>query len=219
MRKAELKRLEKMSVHEKRLSSEGFLRIAGVDEAGRGPLAGPVVAAACILPANHVYENLNDSKLLTPEQRGILYKQITATAIYGVGIAEVEVIDKINILQATFTAMKQAIANLSSQPDYLLVDGNQVPYIENIASEWMIEGDSRSVSIAAASIIAKETRDRIMEKYDELWPEYGFKKNKGYASDYHVQMIYKLGPCPIHRKSFDPVRTMLNPKPEQLALF
>ncbi len=208
-----------MSVHEKRLSSEGFLRIAGVDEAGRGPLAGPVVAAACILPANHVYENLNDSKLLTPEQRGILYKQITATAIYGVGIAEVEVIDKINILQATFTAMKQAIANLSSQPDYLLVDGNQVPYIENIASEWMIEGDSRSVSIAAASIIAKETRDRIMEKYDELWPEYGFKKNKGYASDYHVQMIYKLGPCPIHRKSFDPVRTMLNPKPEQLALF
>jgi ribonuclease HII len=219
MRKAELKRLEKMSVHEKRLSSEGFLRIAGVDEAGRGPLAGPVVAAACILPANHVYENLNDSKLLTPVQRGILYKQITATAIYGVGIAEVEVIDKINILQATFTAMKQAIANLSSQPDYLLVDGNQVPYIENIASEWMIEGDSRSVSIAAASIIAKETRDRIMEKYDELWPEYGFKKNKGYASDYHVQMIYKLGPCPIHRKSFDPVRTMLNPKPEQLALF
>ncbi len=208
-----------MSVHEKRLSSEGFLRIAGVDEAGRGPLAGPVVAAACILPANHVYENLNDSKLLTPVQRGILYKQITATAIYGVGIAEVEVIDKINILQATFTAMKQAIANLSSQPDYLLVDGNQVPYIENIASEWMIEGDSRSVSIAAASIIAKETRDRIMEKYDELWPEYGFKKNKGYASDYHVQMIYKLGPCPIHRKSFDPVRTMLNPKPEQLALF
>lgn len=208
-----------MSVHERRLWAEGFTRIAGVDEAGRGPLAGPVVAAACILPQNHTYKNINDSKLLTPEQRAILFQQITSTAIYAVGIVDVETIDQINILQATFCAMKQAIASLPIQPDYLIIDGNQLPHIENIPTEAMIKGDSKSISIAAASIIAKETRDRIMEKYDAQWPNYGFKQHKGYATDQHMEAIYSFGPCPIHRKSFDPILSILNPRPTQLDLF
>lgn len=195
------------------------MHIAGVDEAGRGPLAGPVVAAACILPANHVYENLNDSKQLSPEERAILFTQITSTAIYAIGVIDVETIDKINILQATFCAMKQAIAALPVPPDYLLIDGNQIPRIENIPTESMVQGDAKSISIAAASIIAKEMRDRIMEKYDAQWPDYGFKKHKGYATDLHIQAIYKFGPCPIHRKSFDPIFSILNPKPIQLDLF
>lgn len=219
MRDSELKRLDRMSLHEKRLWAEGFTRVAGVDEAGRGPLAGPVVAAACILPHNHIYENLNDSKLLTPKQRATLFTQIAATATYAIGVIDVETIDKINILQATFCAMKQAIAALSVPPDYLLIDGNQLPRIEEIPAESLIQGELKSISIAAASVVAKEIRDRIMEKYDVQWPEYGFKKHKGYATDQHVRAIYEFGPCPIHRKSFDPVLSLLNPKPVQLALF
>jgi ribonuclease HII len=215
---AELKRLEEMSKCEMRLRAEGFTRIAGVDEAGRGPLAGPVVAAACILPVGALFENLNDSKQLSAEERETLYAKITAhpQVIFGIGISEVKTIDKVNILQATFLAMKKAVAALSVQPDYILVDGNQAPSIE-IPTEMLIQGDGLSVSIAAASILAKVTRDRMMDELDQKYPQYGFKQHKGYATEQHLGAIQKYGPCPIHRKSFDPVKSML--QPIQIALF
>lgn len=217
---AELFRLQTMSQCEQRLKLEGFTRIAGVDEAGRGPLAGPVVAAACILPEGVLFKNLNDSKQLTREQREALFAEIVhcPDLIYSVGIIDVKIIDKVNILQATFLAMKKAIEMMSMQPDYILIDGNQLPYLE-IPTESVVEGDGRSVSIAAASIIAKVTRDRIMTELDAKYPEYGFKQHKGYATDQHIGAIQAHGPCPIHRKSFDPVKSMLNPPSVQIHLF
>src|SRR6185436_17803706 len=151
--KAELSRLEAMSLYEKRLIAEGYARIAGIDEAGRGPLAGPVVAAACILPQKAIFEHLNDSKQLTPERRERLFAEITADpdTHYGLGLIDVETIDRINILQATFLAMQQAVANLKMIPDHLLIDGNQLPPFA-IPSLGVIEGDAYSISIAAASI-------------------------------------------------------------------
>lgn len=217
---SELFRLQKMSNCEKRLKSEGFSRIAGVDEAGRGPLAGPVVAAACIIPDGVFFESLNDSKLLNADQRNTLFEQITTcpNLIYGIGIIDIKTIDRINILQATFAAMRKAVEELSIQPDYILIDGNQLPMFD-IPSESLVHGDSLSVSIAAASIIAKVTRDRIMEEMDGKWPEYGFKQHKGYATEQHLDAIQKFGPCSIHRKSFDPIRSMLNPQPVQIEMF
>ncbi len=209
-----------MSLFEKRLRAEGFLNIAGIDEAGRGPLAGPVVAAACILPENSLFEHLNDSKQLTPEEREILFTQITSFpgVIFGIGIMDVETIDRVNILQATFLAMRKALESLELQPDYLLIDGNQLPHFE-IPKEAIVEGDSLSISIAAASIIAKVTRDRLMVELDAQYPGYGFKKHKGYATDQHLEAIALHGPCAIHRKSFNPVKSMLNPPPMQIELF
>jgi len=217
---SELFRLQEMSNCEKRLKGEGFSRIAGVDEAGRGPLAGPVVAAACIIPDGVFFEHLNDSKLLSADQRNTLFEQITTcpNLIFGVGIIDIKTIDRINILQATFVAMKKAVEALSIQPDYILVDGNQLPMFD-IPSESLVRGDSLSISIAAASIIAKVTRDRIMEEMDGKWPEYGFKQHKGYATEQHLEAIQSFGPCPEHRKSFDPVRSMLNPQPVQIDMF
>ena len=208
--RAEFNRLEKMSVFEKRLKGEGYSRVAGIDEAGRGPLAGPVVAAACILPEGALFDKLNDSKQLEPEERNKLYDEITSYPglIYGIGIGDVKLIDQINILQATFAAMRRAIEALAFKPDYLLIDGNQIPTRE-FPAEAVIEGDSRSISIAAASIIAKVTRDRMMEQLDMQWPDYGFRQHKGYATPRHLEAIQKWGPCPIHRKSFDPVRCLL----------
>lgn len=205
---AEKRRLEAMSVHENRLKERGFKAIAGVDEAGRGPLAGPVVAAAVILPEGALFENLNDSKKLSPEERGRLYDDIVHCEgiKYGIGIIDGEIIDKINILQATFKAMKEAIGNLPIKPDFLLIDGNQLPFVTANALA-IVEGDALSVSIAAASILAKVTRDRIMEKLDETFPEYGFKQHKGYATEQHLKAIEKWGPCAMHRKSFDPIRS------------
>lgn len=207
---SELIRLEAMTVCEKRLRAEGFQQIAGIDEAGRGPLAGPVVAAACILPEGALFEFLNDSKQLSAEEREILFQQITTypKLIFGIGIADVKTIDRINILQATFLAMKRAVEALSVQPDYLLVDGNQFPGIK-IPTELLVEGDRRSISIAAASILAKVTRDRLMRDLDAKWPEYGFKDHKGYATPQHLEAIQKWGPCTLHRKSFEPVKSML----------
>ncbi len=215
---AELSRLKAMSVFEEQLEAKGFQRIAGIDEAGRGPLAGPVVAAACILPKNTLFENLNDSKQLTADERETLFQSITACPglIYGIGIASVEEIDRVNILQATLLAMRRAEAAMSVRPDYILIDGNQLPYFE-VPIEGIIKGDGRSVSIAAASILAKVTRDRIMAGLDEKWPEYGFKQHKGYATEQHLDAIRKWGPCPIHRRSFEPVKSLLNPT--QPALF
>ena len=206
---SELSRLKAMTFCETRLKREGFNLIAGVDEAGRGPLAGPVVAAACILPKGALFENLNDSKKLSAQQREKLYVQITShpDLIYGVGIIDVETIDRINILQATFLAMQRAVESLKIAPDYILIDGNQLPHFK-IPTESLVAGDALSVSIAAASILAKVTRDRIMLEFDGKYPKYGFKRHKGYATTQHVEAIKAHGPCPIHRRSFDPVRSM-----------
>ena len=217
---SELLRLQAMSFCEKRLKAEGFVRIAGIDEAGRGPLAGPVVAAACILPDGALFEHLNDSKQLTPEQRNILFAKISACPhlFYGIGIVDVETIDRINILQATFLAMRNALEALPIPPDYLLIDGNQLPLFD-IPSESVVQGDGLSVSIAAASILAKVTRDRIMKELDAAWPHYGFKRHKGYGTDQHLAAIRAYGPCPIHRRSFDPVKSMLHPPPRQVEFW
>lgn len=209
MSRKEIHRLQRMSIYENRLAMNGFHKIAGLDEVGRGPLAGPVVAAACILPQGALIENLNDSKQLTADERESVYNQLInePNVFYGIGVVEVEVIDQINILQASFQAMRQALAVISVKPDYLLIDGNQLPFFE-IPTECVIHGDSLSISIAAASIIAKVTRDRMMTELDAKWPVYGFKNHKGYATDEHMDAIRKFGPCPIHRKSFDPIKTM-----------
>jgi len=200
-----------MSVYEKQLTEQGFKKIAGIDEAGRGPLAGPVVAAACILPQGLLFEKLNDSKQLSEKEREILFTAITTSpgSIYGIGIVDVETIDQINILRATHLAMQRAVAALSEKPDYLLIDGNQLPFFE-IPREGVIKGDAKSVSIAAASVLAKVTRDRIMTELDAQWPEYGFKQHKGYGTGKHTQAIQKWGVCPIHRRSFEPIKSMLS---------
>lgn len=217
---SELSRLQLMTHSEKRLRAEGFSRIAGIDEAGRGPLAGPVVAAACILPENLFFEHLNDSKQLTPESRDRLFSEITQSSnvSFGIGIIDVQTIDRINILQATFLAMRRAVEALPIRPDYILIDGNQIPHFE-MPTESLVQGDSLSISIAAASILAKVTRDRIMEQLHLEYPQYGFKQHKGYATEQHIEAIHAHGPSPIHRKSFDPVRSMLNPQPVQIDLF
>jgi ribonuclease HII len=217
---SEIARLKAMSQSEIRLRSEGFCRIAGVDEAGRGPLAGPVVAACCILPGEVSFVGLNDSKQVSAEQRDILFQEITTTPNlhFGVGIVDVATIDRINILQATFLAMQKAVGSLAVTPDYILVDGSQLPLFD-IPSESVVQGDRLSVSIAAASIIAKVTRDRIMHELDSSWPHYGFKQHKGYATEAHIAAILNHGPSPVHRKSFDPVKTMIHPQLVQIDLF
>jgi ribonuclease HII len=207
---SELSRLKQMSIWEKRLRSQGFLRIAGIDEAGRGPLAGPVVAAACILPEDVFFANLNDSKQLSAEEREILFQEIISCPhlLYGIGIIDVGTIDRVNILQATFLAMRKAIESLPLPPDYILIDGSQIPQF-SIPTESIIKGDRLSISIAAGSILAKVTRDRIMVELDQKHPHYGFKQHKGYATEQHILAIHTHGPCSVHRRSFDPVKTIL----------
>ena len=216
--KAELFRLRAMSQHEDRLSLAGFSQIAGVDEAGRGPLAGPVIAAACILSRNRHFEHLNDSKQVTPENRERLFIAITTDpeTRFAIGVSDVETIDRVNILQATFLAMRQAVGALQIAPDYLLIDGNQVPKFQ-IPTLPIIEGDAHSISIAAASILAKVTRDRMMLEWSQKWPQYGFEKHKGYGTAEHLEAIRKWGPCPLHRKSFEPIKSML--ANQQIFLF
>ena len=198
------------SQHEKRLRKQGFLQIAGIDEAGRGPLAGSVIAAACILPDEAYFESINDSKQLTPEEREYLYELLLQTEgiVFGVGEATCLEVDQHNILQATLLAMQRAVHALKTLPDYLLIDGNQSPQFK-IPLETLVKGDSRSISIAAASIIAKVTRDRMMIELDKKWPEYGFKRHKGYATPEHLEAIEKWGPCLIHRETFDPIKSLL----------
>ena len=205
---SESERLKAMSQYENRLRQRGFLQIAGVDEAGRGPLAGPVYAAACILPVDSLFPGLNDSKQLAPEQRESLFAQITGTpgVVFGISSASVEEIDRFNILQATFLAMRRAVHALSLTPDFLLIDGNRLPATE-IPAEAIIQGDALSVSIAAASILAKVTRDQLMDEYDRQWPVYGFKQHKGYGTIEHLKALRTHGPCPIHRMSFDPIKS------------
>lgn len=202
VKEEELERLKNMLLIEESLYDEGYEYICGVDEAGRGPLCGPVVAAAVILPKHGCIEGVNDSKKISEKKREKLYDDIMKGAIaVGIGISDVDVIEKVNILNATKIAMKKAIESLSIRPDYVLIDGNQKIDID-ILQETVVSGDAKSESIASASIIAKVTRDRMLRKFDEMYPEYGFAKHKGYGTKAHIEAIKKYGLTPIHRKSF-----------------
>lgn len=189
-------------VYENEKYSQGYKIICGVDEAGRGPLAGPVYAAAVVLKKSQTIEGVNDSKKLSEKKRELLFEKIIAECEeYSIGTASEKEIDEINILQATFLAMKRAVEGLSVKPDCALVDGNQIPPLE-CDIETIVKGDSKSESIAAASILAKVSRDRYMLKMAEKYPQYGFEKHKGYGTKLHYEMIEKYGICDIHRKTF-----------------
>ncbi len=198
----EIIRSEKMLEYERKYYELGAEYICGIDEVGRGPLAGPVVTSAVILPRDEKILYLNDSKQLSKKKREELYDIIINKAVaYGIGVVSEERIDEINILQATYEAMRMAINNLSVKPDILLNDAVKIPEIE-IKQVPIIKGDTLSASIAAASIVAKVTRDRMMESYGEIYPEYDFGSNMGYGSAKHIEALKKIGPCPIHRRSF-----------------
>lgn len=206
--KAEMKRLLEMTHYESEARAKGFKCIVGIDEAGRGPLAGPVVASACFIPNDLYFSGINDSKQLTEKKRKELFYKLTTDSrvIFSVTqVSHIE-IDHLNIYQATVKAMRQAIDELTCLPDYLLVDGMNLSHQE-IPSLKIIQGDAKSQSIAAASIIAKETRDKLMNEFHEMWPQYGFDKHKGYGTKKHMEAIHKYGPCPIHRMSFKPLST------------
>ena len=187
---------------ESKASHQGFKNIAGIDEAGRGPLAGPVVAAAVIFPSKVNIPGLNDSKKLSANKREELFPKIQEISVaFGLAVVDQKVIDKINILQAARLAMKQAVETLKITPGLLLIDGNQK--IDSTLNQWVIvKGDSRSLSIAAASVLAKVTRDRIMDGYHKLYPQYEFNRHKGYGTRLHRNLIQEHGPCPIHRSKF-----------------
>ena len=196
----EVRRTEEMKRYERQYDAYSY--ICGIDEVGRGPLAGPVVAGAVILPKNCSLLYLNDSKKLSEKKREELYDEIMEIALaVGIGFNTPARIDEINILQATYEAMREAVRALSTEPDLLLNDAVTIPGIE-IRQVPIIKGDAKSIYIAAASIVAKVTRDRLMVRYDEVYPEYGFASHKGYGSAMHIEAIRKYGPTPIHRKSF-----------------
>ena len=182
--------------------------IAGIDEAGRGPWAGPVVSAAVILNEKNIPDGLNDSKKLSEKKRLSLYSSIYNFHSVGVGISSIEEIDSMNVLQATFLSIKRAVEDLNPQPEYILVDGNLDPGL-NFKTKCIIKGDSISISIAAASVIAKVTRDNLMLKLDKEFPNYNWKKNKGYGTAEHRNALELHGPCKYHRKSFSPINKML----------
>lgn len=196
----ELERIEQMKIYENQYSDCTY--ICGIDEAGRGPLAGPVVAAAVILPKDINILYLNDSKKLSEKKRDMLYEEIQDKAIaVSAAVIGHDIVDEINILQATYRAMQEALDKLSITPDILLNDAVTIPDV-SYHQIPIIKGDAKSVSIAAASIIAKVTRDNLMRKYDEIYPEYGFAKHKGYGTTVHIDAIKQYGPSPIHRKTF-----------------
>lgn len=196
-------RLQQLLLFEEEARLQGYSFVAGIDEAGRGPLAGPVVAAACLWTGKEYLLGVNDSKKLSSNRRQQLFAALTAhpACLYGVGIVSPEKIDEINIFQATKLAMRIAVENLPQKPDYLLIDGLEIPEL-SIPNKKIIKGDAKSYSIAAASIIAKETRDRLMEEFHKQWPSYGFHKHKGYGTAAHCLAIETYGPSPIHRKTF-----------------
>ncbi len=199
-RTKELERLKTMHVYEDKYAASSA--ICGIDEVGRGPLAGPVVAGAVILPKDETILYLNDSKKLSPKKREALYEEIMEKAVStGIGIADHHRIDEINILNATYEAMRMAIDALHLRPDMLLIDAVTLPDV-SMPQESIVKGDAKSVSIAAASIIAKVTRDRIMDDYDKTYPGYDFASNKGYGTKRHIEALKELGPCPIHRATF-----------------
>jgi ribonuclease HII len=207
---AEKLRLECLTLYEREARERGFRVIAGIDEAGRGPLAGPVVAAACIIPEGFFFYGIDDSKKLSEDKRERLFSEITTNPLvhYAVGIVCHEEIDLINIYQATVQAMLHALNTLSAIPDIALVDGMKLSHL-TIPTQKIVGGDAASQSIAAASIIAKQTRDSLMKDYDTRWPEYGFAQHKGYGTKQHLSALQKHGPCPIHRRSFGPVKVLL----------
>ncbi|MCR5848437.1 MAG: ribonuclease HII [Lachnospiraceae bacterium] len=197
---AELKRIEALKQYEKEYEKFGY--VCGIDEVGRGPFAGPVVACAVILPKDCSILYINDSKKLSEKRREELYDMITSQAVsYGIGIRDNKRIDEINILNATYEAMRDAIANLSVKPDILLNDAVTIPGVD-IRQIPIIKGDAKSISIGAASIVAKVTRDRMMAEFDKIYPGYDLAKNKGYGTASHIEGLKKLGPCEIHRYSF-----------------
>ena len=200
----------KLLEYERKARNRKFCNIAGVDEAGRGPLAGPVVAAAVIFSSSIDIDGLDDSKKLSAKKRDELFPKIQKSAVaYGVAVVDPKVIDEINILQAARLAMKDAVNQLKPVPDLLLIDGNQK--IESSLDQWaIIKGDSKSLSIAAASILAKVTRDRIMDDYHQLYPQYQFNRHKGYGTKLHRALIQEHGPCPIHRSTFKGVSEHIN---------
>lgn len=199
----ELLRLEELSRFEREYNEKGYELIGGIDEAGRGPLAGPVVAACVILPKDCIIEGVNDSKKLSEKKREALYEEITQKAVaWGVGIMDNNVIDEINILEATRKAMTHAVEELEIKPDYIFIDAEKKVDTKGIPYLPIVKGDALSISIAAASIIAKVTRDRMMKEYDKLFPAYGFEKHKGYGTKAHTDAIKEHGLTIIHRKSF-----------------
>lgn len=205
---AERARIDALYAYEYAARDEGAKNVAGVDEAGRGPLAGPVVVAAVILPFGIFLPGLNDSKKVAPKKREQLYEEILEKAVaVRVSIVDEKTIDRVNIYQATMNGMYESILNLDPKPDKVLIDAVELAKLP-MPSLSIIKGDAKSASIAAASIIAKVTRDRMMLKYDAEYPQYGFAQHKGYGTAQHIEALEKYGPCPIHRKSFEPVRSM-----------
>lgn len=187
---------------ERQAREKGFAAVCGIDEAGRGPLAGPVYAAAVILPDGLLLPGLNDSKKLTEKKRELLFDEICAEAVaYGIGYATEQEIDEVNILQATYLAMARAVEALPVPAAYALVDGNRMPPL-SIPGETIVKGDGCCASIAAASILAKVSRDRVMKEMDAVYPQYQFAKHKGYGTKLHRELLQQYGPCPIHRRSF-----------------
>ena len=200
-----------MLEYENNLYKEGVTLIAGVDEVGRGPLIGPVVACACILPVNFYHKEIKDSKKLSEKKRKEMYKIIKENAIsIGLGIVSEKVIDEVNIYEATKIAMKEAIKNLNITPEHVLIDAMKLEL--NIPSTSIIKGDAKSESIAAASIIAKVTRDHMLDEMDKEYPMYDLKNNKGYGTKKHLEALQTYGPCKYHRVSYSPVRNALNEK-------
>lgn len=209
---AERERVAALYAYEREAQQEGFSLIAGVDEAGRGPLAGPVVVAAVILPLSLYLPKLNDSKKLSPALRDTLYEVICEKAVaLHCSIVDVAIIDRVNIYQATVNGMYEAILALDPNPQKVLIDAVSLAKLP-MPSLSIIQGDAKSASIAAASIIAKVTRDRLMTQYDAQYPGYGFAQHKGYGTAQHLEALRKYGPCPIHRRSFEPVQAVLKPR-------
>lgn len=203
MKEKEIERLNRLKEFEKKLYSTGLNHIAGIDEAGRGPLAGPVVVGIAIMKPDSFIEGVNDSKKISERRREQLYEQIISEAIdWAVGIVDQKEIDEINILNATKKALHMAISNLKVKPDIILVDALEHIDTYGIPYTSIIKGDAKIYSISAASIIAKVTRDRIMKEYDEIYPEYGFSGHKGYGTAKHIQALKTYGPCSLHRKTF-----------------
>lgn len=203
MKEKEIERLNVLKEFENKLYSEGLKYLAGIDEAGRGPLAGPVVVGIAIMKPDSFIEGVNDSKKISEKKRELLYEQITNEAIdWSVGIVDQNEIDEINILNATKKALHMAITNLKIKPDKILVDALEHIDTCGIPYTSIIKGDAKVYSISAASIIAKVIRDRMMKEYDEIYPEYGFAGHKGYGTAKHIQAIKTYGPCPLHRKTF-----------------
>ena len=204
--------------YEKKAYKNGARIIAGIDEAGRGPLAGPVVAGAAILPPKFRHKTLTDSKQLTEQQRNDIYAELTANPEFhwAVGVSDVDVIDHYNILRATWRAMQLALDALAVRPDHVLVDGLRVPLI-GVTQTAIVKGDAKSFSIAAASVMAKVTRDRMMLTIHEQFPQYNFAQHKGYGTPEHLAALDQYGPSPVHRKSFAPVRETIEPVQAEFA--